>query len=417
MNRRIAFTLVPLAYLTLSCGQPVTFSSWAESEQPTVEVVRQAPPSREVAIGDTAKGQGKDQAKDQAKDQSKDQSKEKSKGDSKQSAQKGSQKAAWPADGIGFGRREPLPKKAGAIRLAAYNLENLFDGKDDPSISGDIDDKTMTTKPERLRNLAAVIKRLDADVLAVEEIESKDALTAFRDEYLKGLGYEYIASVDAGDRRGIEQSVLSRIPIAKVENWPEQRIDDQEPKRTGEGFATAKGKLPERWARSPLVVTLKTKDGYELELFVVHHKSGADFDVQRELEALEVIEIAKARIAANPAVNLAVLGDFNATPNKKSIKLYREAGFANAYDKRFDTKAPSEMYTTHATHRAIDFIWMSPGLAADTLDKSFFVLGSPIPEKLPPMDASDEVKEKSLPKGYASDHMPIAIDLLPRDAK
>ena len=33
--------------------------------------------------------------------------------------------------------------------------------------------------------------------------------------------------------RGIEQSVLSRIPIEKVENWPEEPIDDQQAKRTG----------------------------------------------------------------------------------------------------------------------------------------------------------------------------------------
>ncbi len=389
MNRRIVFTLCPMAFLTLSCGQPVSFSSSGDA----------APSSVVTSAQD--RGPAKDSPKKAPKE------------GTKKSKEGAKEKTAWPADNIGFGRREPLPKKAGTIRLAAYNMENIFDDKDDPAISGDIDDKAMTTKPERLANLAATIKKLDADVLAVEEIESKEALTAFRDQYLKGLGYDYIASVDAGDRRGIEQSVLSRIPIDKVENWPEQRIDDQEPKRTGEGFAPAKGELPKRWARSPLVVDLKTKDGYQLELFVLHHKSGADFDVQRELEALEIIEMAKARLAANPTLNLAIMGDFNATPTKKSVKLYMEAGFVNAYTKRFDPKAPSETYITHATHRAIDFIFMSDGLAADAIDRTFFVLGTPIPEKLPPNDK----QEHEHPKGYASDHMPIAIDLVPKDAK
>jgi endonuclease/exonuclease/phosphatase family metal-dependent hydrolase len=392
MNQRIAFTLVPIAFLTLSCGQPVSFSTSSPPEPVAAEQ------------SGTKQAERREQSKEH---QQTENSKEKS-------AKK------QPAEGgIKFGRRDPLPKKEGAIRLATYNVENLFDDKDDPTIpppgSTITDDKTMHVSPARLAGLAAAIKRLDADVLALQEVESKDALVEFRDGYLKGLGYDHVASVDAGDPRGIEQSVLSRIPIVKVENWPEERIDDQQPKRTGQGWAAPKGELPKRWARSPLVVTLKTKDGYQLELFVVHHKSGGDFDAQRELEALEVIERVQARVKANPQLNIAVLGDFNATPTKKSIKTYMGAGFVNAYDKRFDPKAPSETYITHATHRPIDFIFMSPGLAKDTIDKSFFVFGTPVPEKLPDFNANAEEKEKSLPKGYASDHMPVVIDLVPRD--
>ena len=33
---------------------------------------------------------------------------------------------------------------------------------------------------------------------------------------LRRLGYEHIASVDAGDGRGIEQAVLSRFPVSGV---------------------------------------------------------------------------------------------------------------------------------------------------------------------------------------------------------
>ncbi|MBL9120144.1 MAG: hypothetical protein JNL80_09550, partial [Phycisphaerae bacterium] len=260
MNTRIAFTLVPIAFLTLSCGQPISFSSSAP------------PDETPVTLRD-----------DKAKD------KKPAKGPA---SEKAKSKKETPSDGMLFGRRDPLPKKEGALRLATYNVENLFDDKDDPAIPPPglpsiTDDKTMHVSPARLAGLAATIKRLDADVLALEEVENKEALIEFRDGYLKGLGYDHVASLDAGDPRGIEQSVLSRIPIVKVENWPEERIDDQQAKRTGEGWAAPKGgELPKRWARSPLVVTLKTKEGYELQLFVVHHKSGGDFDAQRELEAL-----------------------------------------------------------------------------------------------------------------------------------
>ena len=125
---------------------------------------------------------------------------------------------------IGFLKAPAKPK--GAIRLAAYNVENLFDGKDDPALKGKDDDLPMATDETRLKNLAAAIKALDADVLALEEVEGKECLAWFRDTYLKDLGYEHLASEEVGYYRGVEQSILSRYPIKSVEIHPEMRISD-----------------------------------------------------------------------------------------------------------------------------------------------------------------------------------------------
>ncbi|MFO0829648.1 MAG: endonuclease/exonuclease/phosphatase family protein [Phycisphaerales bacterium] len=382
MRPRSPLSLVPFAFLTLACGQPIG-----------------GPP----AVVHTSAVEGASAAQNApASPKSDARSKKRT---AKDDAAKASNDSA---SALHYGRREPLPKKPGTIRLAAYNLENLFDDKDDPSLSGEHEDKTMTATPERLTALAGVIKSLDADVLAVEEIESKEALLWFRDGYLKGLGYDYVESIDAGDPRGIEQGVLSRIPIVGVENWPNEQIDDMKDKREGQGWATpADGKWPTRWARSPLEVRLKAADGYELTLFVVHHKASGKFDAQRELEALQVREFVMARLAKNPDENLAILGDFNATPTKKSIKVYLDTEsprLRNAYDKRFQRSAPPDTFITHVTGRPIDFIIMSPGLFQDAVDESFFVLGEPLPDKDAPIDGPK-------PKGYASDHLPIAIDL------
>lgn len=373
--RRSPLALVPVAFLTLACGSPLGHPLNDAADQTELRVSQQSAPA-------AAPPEGRSATPQQAK-------------------------PVEPT--LRYGCKEPLPKSPGSVRLATYNVENLFDDHDDPSISGDIDDKTMTTPTSRLRAIADTIKRLDADVLALQEIESKAALLQFRDGYLQGLGYDHVASVDAGDGRGIEQAVLSRVPITNVVNWPREAIADMDAKRTGDGWSKlAADAMPKRWARSPLMVDLRTKDGYELTLFVVHHKAGGrQFDAQRELEALQVVELATARLAKEPQRNLAVIGDFNATPTRKSIRVYFDAGFKNAYDKRFDRKASAAMYLTHITNRPIDFIFMSAGLDADTIDNSFFVLGTP----LPPSDASEDIEVA----GYASDHLPVAIDLHPKD--
>lgn len=366
MRRRSPLSLVPLAFLTLACGQPV--GGLPDVTPPTVTASPRSAPSIGAA----------------------------------------ERRAAWAArdkDAVKYGRREPLQKAAGTTRLAVYNVENLFDDRDDPTLSGDFEDATMTASPERLLALAATIGALDADILALTEVESKEALVWFRDRYLGGLGYDHVASIDAGDPRGIEQAVLSRWPIVQVENWPQERIDDMRDKREGTGWATpSNGTWPSRWARSPLLVTVRSPKGEEVTLVVVHHKSGRGFDAQRELEALQTLELVQRRLAERKDERLAILGDFNASPSQKSVKVYLDTEtprLRNAYDKRSQRNAPSDTFTTHASGRPIDYIIMSPSLFRSAVDESFFVLGTPI--------ARERIGPK--PKGYASDHFPVAIDL------
>jgi hypothetical protein len=121
---------------------------------------------------------------------------------------------------------KPPQKASGSVRLAAFNVENLFDGVDDPKLSGDDDDLPMQTDETRLKNLASIIRQLDADVLALEEVESEACLKWFRDTYLKDMGYEHLASREVGYYRGVEQSVLSRFPIERVETFVDLRLAD-----------------------------------------------------------------------------------------------------------------------------------------------------------------------------------------------
>ncbi|MFM7052794.1 MAG: endonuclease/exonuclease/phosphatase family protein [Planctomycetota bacterium] len=324
--------------------------------------------------------------------------------------------------GIWYGIKDARPKKKGAIRLAAYNVENLFDDKDDPALSGEYDDIEEKTSEARLKAIARTIKELDADVLCLEEVESKECIEWFRDKYLKGMGYDHVASLEAGYYRGVEQSVLSRIPIvdARVYTGEDAVISDMESRRTAESakrlggeWAKPEGKMPERFQRSPLRVDLRSPDGYEMTVFVVHFKAGADFDHQRELEALQVEQFVEEMLAKNPDANVAVLGDYNGMPNDMNVKALRisDDNLVSAFDWRFDTKASRDTYVTHASGRSIDFIVMSPGLAADCVDGSYFVLGTLHAASDWNWRTADQIPP---PEGYASDHYPVVIEVMPK---
>lgn len=322
----------------------------------------------------------------------------------------GSDKAA--PNPIRFGAPTPIAKPAGALRIVQYNIENLFDDKDDPTLSGEFDDIKFVTKPARLKAIADAIRRLDADVLSIEEIESLDALKWFRDNYLKDLGYQYACSEDVGYYRGVEQAFLSRFPIKAHATFIQEDLSDMEGKRAGDGWAPKKPEQGSKYQRSPLRIEIDAK-GTPITLYSVHLKAGGkEFEFQRESEALQTLEFIKEAIAKDPGARVAVMGDFNATPGNKTVKLLGAGGLRGAYDFRGVKKGNTkDLYTTHDSGRTLDYIFMSPAMAADAVDGSFFVLGT----VHPPSDydwKTDPDKEK-VPEGYASDHYPVAIDIVP----
>lgn len=322
-------------------------------------------------------------------------------------------------DTLYYGSKVAKAKAPGTIRLGSYNIENLFDEDDNPAISGSIDDASMTKPVEQRRAAAAAIKALDADVLCLQEIESEAALKWFRDQHLQGLGYDHVASLDAGDGRGIEQSVLSRYPIKTVKNWVGAKLDTPRP-ASDSGRPDPRAGEPMKFARSPLFVEVEipaeTAGGvagdpaYMLSLIVLHHKSGRNFDAQREAEARKVIELYHELEKEHPGRNIAIVGDFNATPEAASFRTYIDAGMIDPFAVRSKAPASDRTWVTHASGRVIDFILVSPELAPEVVDMSAFVLATP--SRAPGSD----YRRTPEPQGYASDHMPIAIDITPKEA-
>ena len=88
-----------------------------------------------------------------------------------------------------FGLSEPLPRREGAIRVATYNVLNLFDEVDDPSLQGEFDDIKTPTSRERCQKMAEAIKAIDADVIGLAEVESLEAVTWCRVTFLPDAGY------------------------------------------------------------------------------------------------------------------------------------------------------------------------------------------------------------------------------------
>jgi endonuclease/exonuclease/phosphatase family metal-dependent hydrolase len=295
------------------------------------------------------------------------------------------------------------PQAGTTIRIATYNVLNLFDAEDDPAIEGEFEDLEMTTSEGRCQSLAAVIRRVNADVLALQEVESEAALRWFRDTYLADMGYDHLISIDVGYARGIENSVLSRYPLANASAPANLPINDVE--RHGGGWAEpAKDDLEAPYQRTPLRVDVATAEGYEMTLFVVHHKSGRQNKYRRESEALKLVELVSSVKDESPDRNIILLGDFNAAPWDRSMDVYRDAGFIDV-----GADPSLERPKTHESDRILDFVLMNSSAHRELVPGSVTVH----PSKTPPKEY--DWKKDPRPDDCPSDHRPVSIDVISQD--
>lgn len=317
------------------------------------------------------------------------------------------QPAAQPTRGeLRFGSHEPAPRPEGVLRIATYNIENLFADR------GQGRQGANPAKPAAEKAAVAdALRRIDADVVALQEVESLETLITFRDEYLSGLGYEHVASLDAGDSRGIEQSVLSRFPLSGARVWGDVNLEGVHLVEDRRDRITVGDPIVLR--RSPLRVTVtvpaeaaRRADDYEVTLLVVHQKSGRQFDYWRQAESAAFVQWALEETRDDPDRRVVILGDFNAQPHEPSVLTYLNAGFTDALSHRI---AGDPRFITHESGRAIDLILLNAPAAADLVPETRFVLATMA------RPAGVDWRTYAPPPGYASDHYPVVIDLRPSD--
>lgn len=177
------------------------------------------------------------------------------------------------------------------LKIAEYNVQNLFDLHYDgseykeyiPNTKANWNDRTYRIK---LKHTAKVIKDLNADIIALCEIENIRALKELR-KTLQGMGvyYRYYAVADAKPTT-VKVAVLSKVPfVSKKEVWVTRTLQYRN------------------------ILELKYKiDGEVFYLFVNHWKSKSAPESRRIVSAKAL----KRRIEQiGEDENIVITGDFN----------------------------------------------------------------------------------------------------------
>ncbi|MEK6642731.1 MAG: endonuclease/exonuclease/phosphatase family protein [Planctomycetota bacterium] len=247
----------------------------------------------------------------------------------------------------------------GTVTIAAYNTLNLFDEYNDPYHE---DEGTPAKPKEQLELLAKAIRALDADVISLEEVESRDYLERFVKAMLPDMGYQEVVCFESNDVRGIDCAVLSRFPVGPVTSYRHLKFPD------GDGKTI-------QFQRDLIQVQIQPPEGPAFYMFPVHFKSkrgGEDTTATVRIgETRQARKILDDLLKREKDALFVVLGDFNDTWDSAAMKAIR--GDASGELKGFVQDAPKEYRTFNSGEFTdpIDFILASPAMAKRYVPKSY----------------------------------------------
>lgn len=183
-------------------------------------------------------------------------------------------------------------KNSDEISVMTFNVENLFDSKDDPGVNDEsflpLALKQNAVHQERcakitnefyrrecleldwnenvihqkMKNISDVLLQVDggrgADIVLIQEIENKELLAKLNQNYLQKGEYQTVALEQGFDTRGINVGLLSRLPLVG------------QPKLHRIPFSKENERIR---TRGILEVSLLSPQGREIVVFVAHFPS------------------------------------------------------------------------------------------------------------------------------------------------
>lgn len=229
--------------------------------------------------------------------------------------------------------------------------------------------KTEAVDEIATRMTARVVKDVQADVLAVIEVESRDALTKFNAQLLKPIqaDYEHIMLIDGNDARGIDVGLMCR--NGSMIDFIVSHVDD-----AVDGQTIFSRDCPE--------YTVRISESKSILILVNHLKSKgsgtqASSDARRKRQAQRVREIYDQRIAQG-IENIIVLGDFNDTPDSDPLNPLLKNGSTLkdiTEHPNFNSDGRPGTYANGTASGKIDYILLSPSLFSKVTDGRIFRKG------------------------------------------
>ena len=217
-----------------------------------------------------------------------------------------------------FASRHP---SADELCVASWNVENLFDLEDDPSV--ELDEEFTPQSPKKwtkerldikLNNLAKIISKMNdgrgPDVLGLCEVENRKVVEMLVAK-LAPLGRKYeIVHKDSPSDRGIDTALIYDAKVLRAGRLEVSLRRRREDPRHHRSQAEARRSRRRRAA---------------LYVFVNHWPSRNNDEWQRIMAATVLRKRLDEILAADPKADIVLVGDFNDEPDNVSMARFLRA--------------------------------------------------------------------------------------------
>ncbi|MGG6294761.1 endonuclease/exonuclease/phosphatase family protein [Leptolyngbya sp. AN02str] len=298
------------------------------------------------------------------------------------------------------------------VRIGTFNAENLFARlrfKDDYSLAGGSQDQwtvgatQMLPFSDRYRMTAQAMGAIQADVLALQEIENlmtlKQFLRQFKAYWPEG-GYPYQILIEGNDRRLIDVALISRYPLGYVRTYQHDR--------------NAKGQLI--FSRDCLEVDVLLPNDKRLTVFVNHFKSmhgGREETMHiRKIQASRVVDIVQSRFHPDPgSASWVIAGDFNDfMPSEGLAPLLTQPWLENVLERLPKSNQWTHYFAGADEYNQLDYLLISKALADANPNAMPIVERRGLPKRA--LKATgDRFPGVGFNTPKASDHCPVVIEL------
>ena len=206
------------------------------------------------------------------------------------------------------------------LRVMFYNVENLFDTKDDPVKDDDdfLPDGLMRWVPwkywEKLKNITRVITAVGEMqppfLIGLCEVENDSVIYDLtKRSPLRNQDYNYIIT-DSPDKRGMDVALLYQSHQFKLLDKAEYEVKFSEKRR--------------RPTRNILHAVGSVITGDTIDIFVCHLPSRSEGIKETETARIESVILLKSKVDSlfliRENTNILIMGDFNDEPDNKSLE-------------------------------------------------------------------------------------------------
>jgi endonuclease/exonuclease/phosphatase family metal-dependent hydrolase len=291
------------------------------------------------------------------------------------------------------------------VRVATWNLEHFVDGHDNPYIRADREDDPPATMDARVDRVVKALRRMDADLVVLQEVESEAFLQTIAREQLADLGYRFATSTESPSWY-MNVVLLSRYPLGVVRNYADV-VTPIAGQKADNGAPAAQSLTNHRlWMAD---VRLGPRQTWTLA--GAHLKAGRSAEDRAwRVGQIRFLHTEAARLLADrPDAPLLVAGDLNALADSPELRLLLNTPDRPAPDSltaadtprraRFtDPLAgrPTHTHPSDAPARQLDYLLPNTALADRLVDGSMHVAQPLSPDSM----------------AATSDHLPVVGSFL-----